>query len=64
MTPLKPTLLCVKQAAGYLSISKSRLNEWFGIGVLPKGMNLGKRCVAWHADALDKFAAKSVNHQV
>ena len=63
MTSLKPTLLRAKQAADYLSISKSQFYEWVGMGVLPKGTTLGKRCVVWHVDALDRFAAKAVNDE-
>ena len=61
MTSLKPKLLRAKQAAEYLSISKSQFYEWVAMGVLPKGKSLGKRCVVWRVDALDQFVDETIN---
>jgi len=43
MTSLKPTLLRAKQAADYLSISKSQFYEWVAEGYIPKGNALKKK---------------------
>jgi len=51
----KPKLMRAKQAAAYLSISKSLFYELVADGYLPKGNPLRKRCVVWRVDDLDHF---------
>ena len=58
---ISPKILRAKQAADYLSISKSQFYEWVAMGVLPKGKSLGKRCVVWHVDTLDQFIDEALN---
>ena len=56
MTSFTPKLLRAKNAASYLSISKSTFYSLVAKGDLPKGMALGKNLVLWHVDTLDKYA--------
>jgi len=63
MTSLKPTLLRAKQAAEYLSISRSLFYELVQEGLIPKGTQIRKRCVVWRVADLnqhpEKFIAKN-----
>ena len=61
---LIPKLMRAKQAAEYLSISKSQFYEWVAEGYIPKGNALKKRCVLWHVDDLNKFATDVAKEEV
>jgi len=63
MTSIKPTLLRAKQAADYLSISKSLFYELVAEGLLPMGLPIRKRCVVWRVSDLDCFANNSLGEE-
>ncbi len=55
----KPVLLTESQAASWLDVHPSTLQKWRLRGLIDS-MNLGKRCVRYMPEILEKFTMRAV----